>query len=119
MGRVLGNYGRSASWNNNHPPKFGSMPRYYGHIRQGDRLIEDPEGVERPDLDTARVEALDGVRDLLGEAIQRGRSDWLDDAIVITDEAGRKLMTIPLIEAPPPRLSEALLAMVSSRSRAV
>jgi hypothetical protein len=93
------------------------MPRYYCHIRQGDRLIEDPDGIERPDLDAARAEALDGVRGLIGEAIRYGRDDWLDEAIVITDETGRELMTIPFIEALPPRLSKVLLAVASSTSK--
>jgi len=86
-------------------------------------LIEEPElyfgwfvGDRRGARDR-RAEALDGVRDVLGEAIRCGRDDWLDDAIVITDGTGRELMTIPFIEALPPRLSEALLAMVSSWSK--
>jgi hypothetical protein len=89
------------------------MPRYYRHIRQGDRLIDDPEGIDRPNLDAACAEVLDGIRDLLGEAIRRGRDDWLDDAIVITDEIGRGSMTIPFINALPPHLSEAMLAVAS------
>ncbi|MBM1169882.1 DUF6894 family protein [Microvirga arabica] len=93
------------------------MPRYYRHIRQSDRLIEDPEGIERPNLDAARTEALNGIRDLLAEAIKQGKDDLLDDAIVIADETGRELMTIPFIEALPPRLSEALLAVASSTSK--
>jgi len=90
------------------------MPRYYRHIRQGDRLIEDPEGIELPDLDAARAEAFDGVRDLLGEAIRQGRDDWLNDSIVITDAAGRELTTFRFIEALPPSLYRALLNMLSS-----
>ncbi|WP_205790316.1 DUF6894 family protein [Microvirga makkahensis] len=93
------------------------MPRFYRHIRQGGRLIEDPEGIERPDLGAARAEALDGTRDLLAEAIRHGRDDWLTDAIVITDEAGQELLTIPFIEALPPRLYEALLAVLPSVTR--
>jgi len=92
------------------------MPRYYRHIRQGDQLIEDPDGIEHPDLDAARTEAIDGIRDLIGEAIRHGRDDWLGDAIVITDETGRELMTIPFIEALPPRLYKAFLAVLPSAS---
>jgi hypothetical protein len=43
------------------------------HIRQGDRLIEAPEGIELPDLDAARAEAINGVRACLAEAIGKGR----------------------------------------------
>lgn len=92
------------------------MPRYYRHIRQGDRHIEDPDGIELPDLDAARAEAITGVRDLLAEAIRKGEDDWLGDAIVIADETGRELMTIPFIEALPPHLHKALLAVLSSNS---
>ncbi|MCB5176587.1 MULTISPECIES: DUF6894 family protein [Microvirga] len=86
------------------------MPRYYRHIRQGDQLIEDPDGIELPDLARARAEALAGIRDILAEAIKRGADDSLDDAVVIADETGRELMTVPFIEALPQRLYEAILA---------
>lgn len=84
------------------------MPRYYRHIRQGDYLIQDPEGIELSGLDAARAEVIDGIRDLVAEAIRRGRDDWVKDAIVITDAAGQELMTIPFIEALPPSLYKAL-----------
>jgi len=90
------------------------MPRYYRHIRQGDQLIQDPEGIELPDLDAARADALQGIRDIIAEGIRRGREDWLYDAIVLADEAGQGLMTIPFIEALPPRLFSVLLSVVSS-----
>jgi hypothetical protein len=89
------------------------MPRFYRHIRSGDQLIEDPEGIELPDLKSARAEALYGIRDVLADAIRHGKDDLLDDAIVITDEAGRELMTIPFIKGLPPRLYGALLAIPS------
>ena len=80
------------------------MPRYFCHLCQGDRLILDPDGTVLPDLDAARAEALQGIRDILGEAIKRGDDDLLDEAVVIADETGRELMTIPFKEALPPRL---------------
>lgn len=48
------------------------MLRYYRHIRQRDVLIEDPDGIELPDLDAARTEAVDGVRDLLSHPTREG-----------------------------------------------
>ncbi|WP_134499057.1 DUF6894 family protein [Microvirga pakistanensis] len=89
------------------------MPRYYRHIRQGDQLIQDPDGIELPDLDAARGEALEGIRDILADAIRRGMDAPLDDAIVIMDEAGRELAIIPFAEALPLRLRR-VLASVSS-----
>ncbi|WP_230530800.1 DUF6894 family protein [Microvirga roseola] len=93
------------------------MPRYYCHIRQGGQIIEDSEGVDLPDIDAARDDALHGIRDLLSEAVRQGKDDWLDDAIIIADETGRELMTIPFIEALPPRLYKAMLAVLSSASK--
>lgn len=89
------------------------MPRYYRHIRQGDQLIEDPEGIDLADLDAARAEAIEGIRDLVAEAIRQGKEDWLMDGIVIMDEAGRELMRIPFIEALPPQLYKLLHSVLS------
>ncbi len=99
--------------NNDWPAQFGCMPRYYRHIRQDERLIKDLEGIELPDLDAARGEAVNGVRDCLAEAIRKGQDDWLGDAIVIVDDTGRELMTIPFIEALPPHLYKAMQDMLS------
>jgi len=95
------------------------MPRYYRHIRHGNQLIEDPEGIVLSDLDAARADALNGIRDLLAEAMKGGKDDILDDAIVIEDESGRELMTIPFTEGLPPRLREALLAMLGSVPKSI
>jgi hypothetical protein len=84
------------------------MPWFYRHIRQGDQLIHDTDGIGLTDLDAARAEALEGIRDILAETIKRGNDVPLDDAIVITDEAGGELTTIPFIEALPPRLRGAV-----------
>ncbi|WP_404809965.1 DUF6894 family protein [Microvirga lenta] len=82
------------------------MPRYYCHIRQGKQLIQDPEGVDLPDLDAAQVQAIQGIRDVLAEGVRRGDGDGLDDVLVITDEAVQELLTIPFIEALPPRFRQ-------------
>ncbi|WP_425486994.1 DUF6894 family protein [Microvirga makkahensis] len=58
------------------------MPRFYRHIRQGGRLIQDPDEIELPGLAATRAEALGGIRDVLAEAIRHGADDALDDAIV-------------------------------------
>jgi hypothetical protein len=79
------------------------MARYYCHIKQGEQLIQDPDGVELPDLDTARMEAIKGIRDVLAEGIKRGDDDAFDDVLVIANEAGQELLAIPFTDALPPR----------------
>ena len=84
------------------------MPRYYRHLQQGDQLIHDADGIELADIDAARADALEGIRDILAEAIKRGNDVPLDDALIITDEAGQEVMTLPFVEALPPRLRRAV-----------
>jgi hypothetical protein len=84
------------------------MPVFYLHIRKGDEVFLDPDGSNLPDVEAARVKAIEGIRDLLAAAIKRGDDDMLDEAIIITDQAGQELMIIPYIEALPPRLRTAL-----------
>lgn len=48
------------------------MPRFYFHIVSGDTVIEDPDGSELPDLDTARAEALQSARHLLADKVRNG-----------------------------------------------
>ena len=63
------------------------MPLYHLHIQEGSDLIEDETGMEFPDLEAAREEALEGARDLWASAIKAGdKRDHLDSAVVIADE---------------------------------
>jgi hypothetical protein len=71
------------------------MGRFYFHLRQGDELIPDEEGQDLPDVSEALHEALIAARELLAEAIKNGQ-DRVPDAVVIADEAGRAIETIPL-----------------------
>jgi hypothetical protein len=74
------------------------MPHFYLHLRDGDRLIEDQEGSELPDLDAARQQAMAGAREILagkmlaGEVVNGQRFE-------ITDEAGVVVCSLPLKEA--------------------
>ncbi len=56
------------------------MPKYYLHIQQGDQLLQNLDGIECPDVEAARAEAVAGIRDILAEAIKRGADNGLDDA---------------------------------------
>lgn len=74
------------------------MARYYFHVRDRDKLIEDTEGQELPDAAAVRGEALASARELLAEAILLGEP--MEHRIFdIVDEGGRKVATIPFSEA--------------------
>jgi hypothetical protein len=71
------------------------MVRYYFHVRKRGQLTRDEEGIDLPDISAAKQEALQGARELLAEAIKTGRPS-VPDALVITDEAGHEVDTVPL-----------------------
>jgi hypothetical protein len=70
------------------------MPRFYYHVRKGDLLIEDTEGVEVPGLRAAFDEAEQGARDLMAERVKHGQV--IDGhQFEVHDELGTKLFTVP------------------------
>jgi hypothetical protein len=71
------------------------MGRFYFHLRAGDELTPDEEGVDLPDFSAARSEAIEAARELLAQAIKDGRPE-VPEAFVIADEAGQELGTVPL-----------------------
>jgi hypothetical protein len=66
------------------------MPRYFFNIRDGYDVDEDEEGIELPDLEAARAEALATVEELRDELADAGNIE-----LEITDETGRRLLTVP------------------------
>jgi hypothetical protein len=71
------------------------MGRFYFHIREGDQLIPDEDGLDLPDVSTALREAQLAACELLVDAIKAGK-DQVPDAFVIADETGRSVGTVPL-----------------------
>ena len=69
------------------------VPRFYFHIRDGDRLLEDPAGSDLPDLQAARASAVVAIRDAVAEQIRTGRAVG-GRSFEIADEAGRVLATV-------------------------
>ena len=77
------------------------MPRFFLHIREAERLVEDPDGSDLPDLDAARAEAAAAAREIAAERLRAGKG--LDARrFEIRDEAGRLLATVPFPEVPGP-----------------
>ena len=48
------------------------MPRYFFHVREGSDLNRDGEGQEFADVEAARREAINSVREILGEKLLHG-----------------------------------------------
>jgi hypothetical protein len=71
--------------------------RYYFDIHNSIGFVEDEEGRDLPDLETARTEALKGIRSILGEDVQKGVVD-LQGRLEIRDGDG-VILTIPFAEA--------------------
>jgi hypothetical protein len=73
------------------------MPRYYFHVRQGNDLRKDGEGVDLPDLQAARATALNLACQRWSDAPPD--TDHNDQTFEISDEAGRTVLTVPFSEA--------------------
>jgi len=71
------------------------MPRYYFHLRDGDRLNLDPEGTELATLEMAVEEVRQAARELLAFTILKGEP--VDDRIFeISSEQGDVLSEVSL-----------------------
>jgi hypothetical protein len=71
------------------------VPRYFLNLTDGQQVVEDPEGLELAGEAAAREEASVLARDL----IQHQDSDWSGWMITITDESGRQIDSIPVVES--------------------
>ncbi len=63
------------------------MPRYFFHVREGSDLNRDREGQEFADVEVARREAINSVREILGEKLLHG-GVLNQRSIEIADETG-------------------------------
>lgn len=78
------------------------MPHFYFHIRSGEDTFYDPEGVDLPDLDSAKNEAARSVREMLSGIIKNNRD--APDAMIVADGKGHELASVSLMEALPKRM---------------
>jgi hypothetical protein len=74
------------------------MPLYYFHMTNGLRVFRDYEGVELPNLRTARTYALADARDVM-QHDRSGSEDWTLWTFEITDEKGAYALTVPFSDA--------------------
>jgi hypothetical protein len=70
------------------------MPRYFFHLKYGNTLVVDEEGLCLHDLDRARVEVIDSIRQILGEpGIEHEDIDG--QKLEISDETGETVLVVP------------------------
>lgn len=74
------------------------MALFHLHVFQPDVVAQDEEGVELPNLDAARQEAVRGARSIMCEELGTG-SLSLDCHIDIEDSSGQVLATVLFREA--------------------
>ena len=74
------------------------MPHYYLNLHNVHVDAPDDEGQDLPDLDAARQQAIEGIRDFIGHEALSGKLD-LRGRIVITDAGRATLETISFADA--------------------
>jgi hypothetical protein len=71
------------------------MARVYFNLVRGDEVILDGEGMAVADLEQVTLDVIETIRELQ-ESDPAQRADWSDWSVIITDEAGAVVKTIPL-----------------------
>jgi hypothetical protein len=77
-----------------------AMPRFYFNFRNGDLLAKDDEGRDLSGLEEAKTVALVAARELVADNVKAAAKYPLL-AVIITNEAGEELVTIPAKDALP------------------
>ena len=73
------------------------MPVFYFHVRDGGRMVEDPDGAELPDLDAARAKAAAAIREAAARPLKPGQNLG-ERRFEIADERGRLLATVAFLD---------------------
>ncbi len=75
------------------------MHQYFLHIRNGDARHDDLDGGYFADLASAKVEAVEGAREIISECVLSGLPMGLHRVFEIVDGNGQILATVPFSEA--------------------
>jgi hypothetical protein len=73
------------------------VARYFFHL-YNDADVMDDEGVDLPDLDAARANAVKEAREIMAETVAEGRINF-SHRIDIADESGAVLAAVTFAEA--------------------
>jgi hypothetical protein len=68
------------------------MPLFYFHINEDSNVLYDEEGSDHPDLQAARGEAIEGIRQIISDAVRAGSPLRLDREMLVADDAGHTLL---------------------------
>ena len=91
------------------------MPRFYLDVLDGDQVIQDLEGIDFDDLQTAITEAVAGARDLVAHGIMQNE-DVSGQSFLIRDRNGETVAAVPFRDTLPGRLElAASKPLVASR----
>lgn len=73
------------------------MPRYFFHLIElvTDEIDVDTDGVELPDADAARAEAVKVAGEMLRDTTLRRDIRWRDQTFLILDEKGERVALVP------------------------
>ena len=75
------------------------MPLFFLHVRDGDRLIRDPDGSVFRDLEAVRSEAIESARELMASGIADGGRIGIERSMVVCDASGTELLVVPFRDA--------------------
>jgi hypothetical protein len=70
-----------------------TMPKFFFNFRNANIIAKDEFGVDLPSLEDARQAALDAAREIVAEDIKANSSRPVE-AVIVTDEDGRELLTV-------------------------
>lgn len=72
------------------------MSRYYFNLRNG-QTFDDVDGLELPDIDAVRTEAVGFARDLM--RLHPERRDWSNWIVCVTDDVKELVLNVAFSEA--------------------
>ena len=75
------------------------MPLYFFHIKEGGDVLYDEDGSDHPDLEAAREEAIEGIRQIISAAVLAGNPLRLERRMLVDDQAGHTLLKVMFRDA--------------------
>ena len=89
--------------------------RCYFHLVNDQQLLPDPYGIEVTDLAMAHAEARRAIEELLQDdpALEHDMIGW---SLVVADDAGKSLLSLPLAESVQPNVPSRLSSCLNSET---